>query len=203
MQGQSWPAPQGGLHAPAAPPGVKGRIVRPRLGGARPGAPACARPPRGRVEAPAARAGVDTGHRALQGPALCRVTARFLRPLSRACLVAPPPPQRRPRLRSPPFRLRLPRGGTSCGGTSVCPAEGRLPLDQPGAFAARSTRPQCLPPPPSVPTPASWPAPKAMQAGQAGAAGDARRDPSQAPWVTPSLRPVPVFRRLAGRELRA
>lgn len=34
----------------------------------------------------------------------------------------------------------------------MCPADGRLPLDQPGVSTACSTCPECLPPPLSVPT---------------------------------------------------
>lgn len=199
--GQSRPAPQGGPHAPAAPPGVKGRIVRPRLevGGCPPrGARLC--PPCGRVEAPTSRAGVaprrpgvDVGRRALQGPALCRATARFLRPQSRGA--------------GPHGPATSPAKARAAVTTLPCPLSRRWhflwrDLRVPSRWQAspRSARGVHCPPPPRAGQLRKRPA---MQGGRPGAVGGTRRDPSQDAWVAPSPRPIPVFRCLAGRELRA
>lgn len=139
-----------------------------RWGGALPEAPACARPA-DVWRRPRPGQAWPLGDRAWTWGAERSRALRFAerRPVSSGPragvlgLTALPLPRRRPGPLSPPFRVRSPGGGTSCGGISVCPADGRLPPDQPGVSTARRTRPQCLPPPP-----AGWPAPKA--AGYAG-----------------------------------
>lgn len=178
-----------------------------RWGGALPEAPACARPA-DVWRRPRPGQAWPLGDRAWTWGAERSRALRFAerRPVSSGPragvlgLTALPLPQRRPGPLSPPFRVRSPGGGTSCGGISVCPADGRLPPDQPGVSTARRTRPQCLPPPPRAGQLRKRPA---MQGGRPGAVGGTRRDPSQDAWVAPSPRPIPVFRCLAGRELRA
>lgn len=139
-----------------------------RWGGALPEAPACARPadvwrrPRPGQAWPLGRPGVDVGRRALQGPALCRATARFLRPQSRGA--------------GPHGPATSPAKARAAVTTLPCPLSRRWhflwrDLRVPSRWQAspRSARGvHCPPHPPTVPpaTPAGWPAPKA--AGYAG-----------------------------------
>ena len=64
---------------------------------------------------------------------------------------APPPPQSPQEGRgwqTPPPKLHFPGGGISAaGGISACPADGRLPPDQPGVSTARSARQASRAPP--------------------------------------------------------
>lgn len=118
-----------------------------RWGGALPEAPACARPA-DVWRRPRPGQAWPLGDRAWTWGAERSRALRFAerRPVSsgpRAGVLGLTPlplPRRRPGPLSPPFRVRSPGGGTSCGGISVCPADGRLPPDQPGVSTARHPR---------------------------------------------------------------
>lgn len=118
-----------------------------RWGGALPEAPACARPA-DVWRRPRPGQAWPLGDRAWTWGAERSRALRFAerRPVSSGPragvlgLTALPLPRRRPGPLSPPFRVRSPGGGTSCGGISVCPADGRLPPDQPGVSTARRPR---------------------------------------------------------------